>query len=388
MSLHSSVSQLQSLTTLRSGSGASGSSATTPRGNAETGSQQQVLERLAAHIPGMDADAVGKLDAKDFTPEKVANRIADAVATGLESARARGRSEAEVEQLYQQAVEGARKGFEEAREILSNLDMLQGKVAEQLDETEQLTFAALDSLAPSNASKPTDFVAVVGANERFQYAESLSLEINTRDGDTVRIDFNHQFDHSQSAMVASDGETDQIKYFNISRTSSETNYGFSVKGDLDAEELDAIRNLVQDTSELANTFFQGDVQAAFAQAGSLSFDSSQLSHMDLNMRSSASYSVTQVQRYQETQQLGDMGRGQDISRKLDDMLSQMRETFSQPLLNNVIEDVPSAGADLMRGLVEQDSRFITAEPRQQDDYRAQMTQLLDTIAPGRARADD
>ncbi|NKN33116.1 DUF5610 domain-containing protein [Marichromatium bheemlicum] len=386
ISLHSSVSQLQSLSTLRSGAGASGSPTTATRDATAAAPQQQVLERLAAHIPGMDANAVRKLDAEEFTPDKVANRIADAVATGLESARARGRSEAEIEQLYQQAVEGARQGFKEAREILSNLDALQGKVADQLDETEQLTFAALDGLAPGGQGTASSATTAIGVAERFQHAESFSLEVRTRDGDSVRIDFGQQLDYSASAALARDSEGNQVAQFDVSRTAS-SNYSFSVKGDLDADELDAIRNLVQDTSELANSFFQGDVQAAFSQAGSLSFDASQLSRMELNMSSSTSYSAAQAQRYQETQQLGNESQSERPGRRIGQLMDQMQERFSQPALG-FLEDARASGAELMQGLVEQDERFVSAEKQQQDDLRSHMSRLLDAFAPQRTSGDD
>ena len=99
---------------------------------------QVLLGKLADKIPGMSAEKLSGLEAEDFTPDKVAGRISDFVAQGLEAARSRGASEERLTEMYNAAVKGVEKGFAEAREILDELDMLNGGIAAQIDETEQL----------------------------------------------------------------------------------------------------------------------------------------------------------------------------------------------------------------------------------------------------------
>ncbi|MBN2885356.1 MAG: hypothetical protein JXM75_01445, partial [Chromatiaceae bacterium] len=145
------------------------------------------------------------------------------------------------------------------------------------------------------------------------------------------------------------------------------------------EELDAIRNLVQDTTQLASQFFNGDVQGAFEQAQNISFDSSQLARMELNMSSSSRYAS--AQRYQETQQLADASQNQP-GRRLGQFMREMQDRFSQPGLE-FLENAMGSGANLLQGLVEQDSRFQTADAEQQALYREQLGRLFDALAPNR-----
>ncbi len=91
--------------------------------------QEQLLGSLAKHVPGVSATEFKALDAKDFTPEKVAGRIAGFVAQGLEQARREGKSEAEIANLHKQALAGIEKGFNEAREILSDMNLLTEDIA-------------------------------------------------------------------------------------------------------------------------------------------------------------------------------------------------------------------------------------------------------------------
>ncbi len=53
-----------------------------------------------------------------------------------------------MQQLYDAAVSGVAQGFKEARDILDHLELLQGGIKTQVDETEQKTFAALAEIAP------------------------------------------------------------------------------------------------------------------------------------------------------------------------------------------------------------------------------------------------
>jgi len=347
----------------------------------EVGAQRQVLESLASHIPGMSVEGLKALDPAQYTPDKVAGRISSFVASGLENARARGRSEEDIQRLYDSAVQGAEKGFREARDILSGLDVLNGRIAEQVDETERLTFDALAGLNPSRAAQDAGALGAtrsIAAAERFQQSERMELSLRTRDGDEVTIQFARDFDQQASFAAVADGNGNQAASFDVSSTES-SGYRFQVKGDLSAEELDAIRNLVQDTTQLAGQFFNGDVQAAFEQAQNISFDSSQLARMELNMSSSTRY--TAAQRYQETQQLADTSQNQP-GRRLGQFMREMQDRFSQPGLE-FLENAMGSGANLLQGLVEQDSRFQTADAEQQALYREQLGRLFDALAPNR-----
>lgn len=343
--------------------------------------QQKLLESLASHIPGMDAQGLQELDPAEYTPDKIAGRISGFVAMGLANAQERGRSGEDLQSLYDSAVKGVEKGFREAREILSSLDVLNGKVAEQVDETEELTFDALAGLNPGAAQEAQSLgtTRALSGAERFQHAERMELSICTRDGDEITIRFAHALDERASFASAMDAEGNQFSQFGFSSI-EKSGLQISFKGgSLSAEEDQALSNLLDDVGQLANDFFDGDVQAAFEQAQDISFDSSQLARMELNMRSSTRYSA--AQRYQETQQLSDTTDTKP-GRRLGHLMREMQERFSQPGLA-FLEDSRRSGAQLMNGMVEQDSRFKLAETEQQVLYRQRLSQLLDMVAPNR-----
>ena len=292
--------------------------------------QEKALGAIAREIPGMDVSGLKKLDPNEYTPEKVADRITSFVAMGLENARARGKSEEEIQALYESAVKGAEQGFKEAKDILSNLKVLEGNVAEQVDATEKLTFEGLAKLSPTQPKTETEATQApsttsgVAVAERYQNAEDFSLKLKTRDGDEVEISFSRNFEAQGRFGFSQDGEGNSAAVLDVSQ-SEKTGYGFSVKGDLSEDELKAIQTLVQDVGKLAKDFFGGDVQKAFEQAPDVRFDSSQLASMNLTMSRSESYSAARV--YEGTQRLEQPESVQNAGRRLGHMMRELRDSF-------------------------------------------------------------
>ena len=350
--------------------------------------QEKALGAIAREIPGMDVSGLKKLDPNEYTPEKVAGRITDFVAMGLENARARGKSEDEIQALYESAVKGAEQGFKEAKDILSNLKVLEGNVAEQVGATEKLTFEGLAKLSPTQPKTETEATQApsttsgVAVAERYQNAEDFSLKLKTRDGDEVEISFSRNFEAQGSFGFSQDGEGNSAAVLDISQ-SEQTGYGFSVKGDLSEDELKAIQTLVQDVGKLAKDFFGGDVQKAFEQAPDVRFDASQLASMNLTMSRSESYSAARV--YEGTQRLEQPESVQNAGRRLGHMMRELRDSFERPELG-FLNQPDQAASEIMRGLVQQDSRFLEANTEQQKRYDQNLEQILNGIPP--AKPDD
>jgi len=352
--------------------------------------QEKALGAIAREIPGMDVSGLKKLDPNEYTPEKVAGRITDFVAMGLENARARGKSEEEIQALYESAVKGAEQGFKEAKDILSNLKVLEGHVAEQVGATEKLTFEGLAKLSPTQAKTETETEAArapsttsgVAVAERYQSAEDFSLKLKTRDGDEVEISFNRNVEALGRFAVSQDGEGNSAAVMDVSQ-SENTGYLFSVKGDLSEDELKAIQTLVQDVGKLAKDFFGGDVQKAFEQAPDVRFDASQLASMNLTMSRSESYSAARV--YEGTQRLEQPESVQNAGRRLGHMMRELRDSFERPELG-FLNQPDQAASEIMRGLVQQDSRFLEANTEQQKRYDQNLEQILNAIPP--AKPDD
>jgi hypothetical protein len=336
---------------------------------------ETLLGKLADNIPGMSSDGLKALDPAEFTPEKVAERISGFVAAGLDAARQRGASDERLNQLYQAAVSGVEKGFAEAREILDNLNLLQGAVAEQVDATERATADALAAIAPGQAEASAATSTRMGIVERFSNAEEMELRVRTRDGDEVVISFSRDQAQQSAFAAATDGDGTLAAQFSLSR-SERSEYSFSVRGELDTDEIDALQNLIKDVSSLADEFFDGDVQKAFEQSANLRFDSSELQSMKLDMSYSRQYvSAASYEQVQGLEQAADRP-----GKRLGQMMKSMAETFGAPSLG-FLSAPGQLGRDLFEGLVQQDTRYRSVFDELQRQYDDNLARLLDAVIP-------
>lgn len=334
----------------------------------------KVLDTLADKIPGVSGTELKQLKAEEFTPDKVSGRIADFVAKGLEQARRDGKSEAEVQALYEDALRGIEQGFSEAKDILKDMNLLSADIESTIDETYQLTLDKLGALAPTADASPTS--TSISAAERYQSAESFSLKVKTQDGDKVSIHFAATQHYESSLGYYNDGEGTSAAAFSIDR-SQNSNYMFSVKGNLDAAEIDALQNLIQDMSLIADDFFDGDIQAAFEQANEFQMDKTELASMHLTLKRSEQYTAaTAYQQIQGLEQPFNNGGG----RKLGHLINNLHEQFAQPQLQ-FIDSIREFGQSLFEQLVEQDSRYRDSDSQQQQSYDNNLStlrELLDT----------
>ncbi|MCG5493878.1 DUF5610 domain-containing protein [Ectothiorhodospira variabilis] len=335
--------------------------------------QNKILENLARQIPGQSASSMKRLDANDFTPEKVAERIAGFVELGLANARARGASEEQLENLRQQATRGVEQGFKEAREILGGLNLLDGKIKADVDETERLTFDALENLKRAPQDRDLAGVTRLSMMERYQRAESLELNITTQSGAQVSIQFQSAQDTRVQAEARMEGGESR-GWLDVSR-SEQSGYRFSVQGDLNPDELQAIENLVRDVGQLADEFFNGDVQRAFEMLPDLRFDTSQLQSMDLNMTRTETYKMAQS--YEQTRQMESPEQSMP-GRRIGQLMEAMQERFNQPSLQFLANPMDDGGL-IMKTLVEQDTRFKEAATEQQERFQENMARLLDAV---------
>jgi len=111
--------------------------------------------------------------------------------------------------------------------------------------------------------------------------EKGSVSILTQDGDTVQIRFRST---TGVAVTASSTSTAD------SATTTSSVYAFAsgrmkveVNGELDADELKAIGDLMEKVDSLASQFFDGDTQAAFSAAADLGFDAGEIAGFALRL---------------------------------------------------------------------------------------------------------
>lgn len=192
----------------------------------------------------------------------------------------------------------------------------------------------------------------IESRERFLNAESFTLSLKTRDGDSVLIEFSSEENYrSQFSAANTQGQgSSSVMRYSIDRQSS-SEFGFSVQGDLDLEEINAIATLVQDLSLLADEFFNGDLQSSMNLLSHINFDSSQLSAMDFSMQQTQSYSA--ISTYQQVQSLGQPAGSEN--KALRAYGQQLLEQFNKAEVQ--LEQAREMTMSLMINLVQIDTRF-------------------------------
>lgn len=127
-------------------------------------------------------------------------------------------------------------------------------------------------------------------NEQYAYQvqrqNSFAFNLTTRDGDVVTI--NVQANRSGYAGVNASGDR-------VSQGRQSEELTFSVEGELDSDELEAINGLLGEVRDIAALFFEGDMDGAVSQALSLNYDASEINTFDVHLNRSvteaAFYSV-------------------------------------------------------------------------------------------------
>lgn len=136
--------------------------------------------------------------------------------------------------------------------------------------------------------------------QAYQYSETMSLQLTTKEGDKVSIDFRQLYAQYQSykeMQSQQDGPTG-VRYFEsrevMETTQFEERFAFSVQGDLNEDELAAIYNVFEQVDELANEFFGGNIEKALEKAVELEVDFGQLQSVQVNLTQTESM-ATRIQ---------------------------------------------------------------------------------------------
>ncbi|MEM7081781.1 MAG: hypothetical protein AAF465_03525 [Pseudomonadota bacterium] len=135
----------------------------------------------------------------------------------------------------------------------------------------------------------------VGVREAVQSAiaydrsESGTLQLRTQEGDIVRMKFLNSESYNAQNQQFEEGGTVISDFSMLGSNSSQ--FKVVVEGDLNGEELAAIRDVLIQAREMATNFYDGDVKNAFSMASQLNFDSEQLANvnMQFNLRETVTY---------------------------------------------------------------------------------------------------
>ncbi|MEE4299748.1 MAG: hypothetical protein V2J24_09925 [Pseudomonadales bacterium] len=109
-----------------------------------------------------------------------------------------------------------------------------------------------------------------------------TIRIRTQEGDVVRLDLRRRESFS-AEDVSLQGPQGSFTSTELS-ASSRSRLAFTVRGDINEQELAAIQGVFERAESIAADFFGGDLARAFDAASGLEFDSEQLSRVRLSFR--------------------------------------------------------------------------------------------------------
>ena len=315
-----------------------------------------------------------------LTAEKVAGNILGFIERRLQMDVAEGATREQLESRLEAGLAGFKKGFAEASEKLKALSMLSPEVEQDIGTTYDLVLNGIDALrekflgavtetenppeATPLATRQQAYGALVNSSYQYASASSFSFQLTTADGDKVTISASSsQAFSSQYTKGVSGGSSVEAMNASYSATRASS---WSVQGDLNEQEMQAIEDLLGQINQLAGDFFAGNLDEAFNQALALGYDQEQITAFSLNL------TQVDVQRVSTAyQQFNDAPLGENPGERLlpvghfiRDLLDALETAgdFAEPknvllaLSGNIVapddSQTPSP-ADRFRGFVEQ-----------------------------------
>ncbi len=251
----------------------------------------KVIDRLEKML-NQDGLSLKGLQAEDFTPQAVADRIMGSVRQAYGQFRQShpGHDDGE---FFSKVREGLQRGFSEASDILQSLGVLQGQVAADVDKTIGLTMQGLQTL---EAGEPQAVAEMAFQGVAMQSSRSLQLQIETQQGDLITLSLEQSTALNRSALQASQPG----QYLNAFQEDAtfRRELNISIEGDLNADEQKALSEVMQNMHKISNAFFHGNQKAALKHALNAGFDSEQIAGFSLDL--SMQKSIQAVAAYRQT----------------------------------------------------------------------------------------
>lgn len=150
--------------------------------------------------------------------------------------------------------------------------------------------ARLKAAAEGTAESRSEDTAASATSMKYRRSERTALFIETQEGDVIRLKFKSRESVDLKTAHAQGGGESSSEITLTTRSASKLSV--TVRGDLNVDELGAIQEAIEQASELADDFFDGDLQAAFASASEFDIDGDQLASVNLKMRSTERFTYS------------------------------------------------------------------------------------------------
>jgi hypothetical protein len=152
-----------------------------------------------------------------------------------------------------------------------------------LDDVEDAIGRIETGLARAEADAGRNVVSSASVLEASSVVRQRStIRIRTQEGDVVTLNLRSRESLRLSDSSLSDA-TGSASSTELS-VSSRSKLSLRIEGDINADEMQALRRVFEQADAIADEFFNGDVGEAFRSAADFSFDNEQLAAVSLNFR--------------------------------------------------------------------------------------------------------
>lgn len=245
---------------------------------------------------------------KNFDPQAVVDNVSGPLEQAMKRAAAGGASEEELNNMRAAAEKGVNQGFSDAQDIIRGLglmsDDLAGVINGAKDDIMSRLAAFGEGLSDLPGADTAQNVAATGMRAMQSRQDSFSFSVTTAEGDVVTINAGRQ-QSMELEMLEQNSENAQSLTASWQDQWSQS-FSMTVDGDLNDEEMAAIEALMEKVSDVADTFFSGQYEAAFEKAQKLGLNSDALASMDLDL----TQKTVAVAEY-SAMSSGQMGSGQN-----------------------------------------------------------------------------
>lgn len=175
-----------------------------------------------------------------------------------------------------------------------------------------------------------------------RYSETFQLNLTTREGDRVSVNFRQmlmglsaQREYSETAQRGRDVAF-VSSHKALEAGAFEARFGLHVQGNLNEEERKALKNIFQQIAKLADAFYGGNMQCTTQAAQQLTADPEQIAGMKLSM--SQTYTRLSMQHQavafyretaQQTQGPHPLKAAQQVQRYWQQVQAAIQQTFRQ-----------------------------------------------------------
>lgn len=306
-----------------------------------------------------------------FDFEKVAETVLNFIGKTIRGARQDGADNDKVSSLLDHARKGVQQGIDEASEELKGLGLFDADIEEGIAKSKSLIDEGIDALQeeliPTKTNPMADHLQrqIDYAGGFMSTSEASShLEITTADGDKVSIAFSayREMVQTEFASVSNANNGDSRAAYGYQFESySEINFSYTVEGELDEQEQEAIAMLIKDINSVQQEFFAGDVEKAYEKALELGLDSEEITSVAMNLAKVETTVVAQA--YRDVASLSEKPEDAEKANELADVtrpIADYVDRFNQ--LQEVANRILESNRQYFKELMEQVIKADTAEP--------------------------